>query len=70
MAATDRVSSVIVDPPDPAELSGALVVLLPDDGYVAWLRPETRSSVDWGGDPHNKAIAIEEESGEVRPVAA
>lgn len=25
-----------------------------------WFRAEARHAVDWGGDPHNKAIAIQE----------
>lgn len=45
---------------DPEVLAGALVLNLPDGQYVAWFRREVLRSVDWGGDPHNKAIAISE----------
>ncbi len=45
---------------DPDIASGALVIVLPDDRYVAWLRAEVHRNVDWGGDPHNKAIAVAE----------
>ena len=33
---------------------------LPDGQYVVWFRGELLRSVDWGGDPHNKAIAVSE----------
>jgi serine phosphatase RsbU (regulator of sigma subunit) len=33
--------------------------------FLMWFRPELVHTVDWGGDPHNKAIA-EREGGEVR----
>ena len=39
---------------------GALVVRLPGDQFLVWLRPEQVRTVDWGGDPHNKAIAERE----------
>ncbi|MPQ98265.1 SpoIIE family protein phosphatase [Modestobacter sp. I12A-02628] len=39
------------------DASGALVVPLPGDQFVLWVRGETVRTVDWGGDPHNKAIA-------------
>lgn len=45
---------------DPALAAGALVLNLPDGQYAAWFRREALRSVDWGGDPHNKAIAISE----------
>ncbi len=35
-------------------------MLLADGQYVIWLRAEQRRSVDWGGDPTNKAIAVQE----------
>ncbi|RBY75711.1 histidine kinase [Blastococcus sp. TF02-09] len=44
---------------------GALVLPLPDGQYLLWLRGEAVQHVDWGGDPHNKAIA-EREGDEVR----
>lgn len=45
---------------DPELAAGALVVPLPDGQYVVWLRIEVLRSVDWGGDPRNKAIATAE----------
>lgn len=45
---------------DPELAAGALVVNLPDGQYVAWLRGEVLRSVDWGGDPRNKAIETAE----------
>ena len=45
---------------DPKFAAGALVLNLPDGQYVAWFRSELLRSVDWGGDPHNKAIAVSE----------
>lgn len=44
---------------------GALVLPLPEGQYVLWLRGEAVRHVDWGGDPHNKAIA-EREGDEIR----
>jgi light-regulated signal transduction histidine kinase (bacteriophytochrome) len=43
---------------DPA--CGVLVLPLPDGQYVLWHRAEAVRTVDWGGDPHNKAIAARE----------
>lgn len=40
--------------------AGALAITLPDGQYAIWFRREVLRSVDWGGDPHNKAIAITE----------
>lgn len=45
---------------DPQVAAGALVLNLPDGQYAAWFRREVLRSVDWGGDPHNKAIAVSE----------
>ncbi|MET0896735.1 MAG: SpoIIE family protein phosphatase [Mycobacterium sp.] len=45
---------------DPQLAAGALVLNLPDGQHVAWFRREVLRSVDWGGDPHNKAIAVSE----------
>ncbi|MGW0160648.1 SpoIIE family protein phosphatase [Mycobacterium sp. NPDC003323] len=45
---------------DPEVAAGALALKLPDDQYVIWFRDEAVRSVDWGGDPHNKAIAVQE----------
>jgi light-regulated signal transduction histidine kinase (bacteriophytochrome) len=41
-------------------LCGALVLRLTSDQFVVWARPEQVRTVDWGGDPHNKAIAARE----------
>jgi light-regulated signal transduction histidine kinase (bacteriophytochrome) len=45
---------------DPEVAAGALVLNLPDGQFVVWFRREVVRSVDWGGDPHNKAIAVQE----------
>ncbi|MET0698445.1 MAG: SpoIIE family protein phosphatase [Mycobacterium sp.] len=45
---------------DPQVAAGSLVLNLPDDQYAVWFRPEVLHEVDWGGDPHNKAIAVSE----------
>lgn len=47
---------------DPQVSAGALVINLPDGQFAAWFRREALRSVDWGGDPHNKAIAVSESS--------
>ena len=39
---------------------GVLVLPLPEGQYVLWHRAESTITVDWGGDPHNKAIAERE----------
>ncbi|CCG02138.1 SpoIIE family protein phosphatase [Blastococcus saxobsidens] len=44
---------------------GVLVLPLPEGQYVLWFRGEAVRHIDWGGDPHNKAIA-EREGDEVR----
>ncbi|WNG89156.1 SpoIIE family protein phosphatase [Mycobacterium sp. ITM-2016-00317] len=49
--------------PGPVPAAGALVLKLPEGQYVAWFRREALRSVDWGGDPHNKAIAVSEGDG-------
>ncbi|RBY96021.1 histidine kinase [Blastococcus sp. TF02-8] len=50
----------------PTELvCGALVLPLPEGQYVLWFRGEAVRHIDWGGDPHNKAIA-EREGDEIR----
>ena len=41
-------------------MCGALVVVLSPDQFVVWTRPEQVRTVEWGGDPHNKAIARRE----------
>ncbi|MBX7446459.1 SpoIIE family protein phosphatase [Mycolicibacterium sp. 3033] len=61
IAATDRLAHELPDVDlDPAVAAGTLVLNLPDGQYVAWFRREVLRSVDWGGDPHNKAIAVAE----------
>jgi two-component system, chemotaxis family, sensor kinase Cph1 len=47
-------------PLDPQLAAGALALNLPDGQYAVWFRREVLRSVDWGGDPHNKAIALSE----------
>ncbi|MHA7134446.1 SpoIIE family protein phosphatase [Oerskovia turbata] len=42
------------------DVAGVLGVHLNDGQVVMWLRDEVLRSVDWGGDPHNKAIARSE----------
>ncbi|MHC9295111.1 SpoIIE family protein phosphatase [Mycobacterium sp. LTG2003] len=54
---TDSLPDVEVDPHVAA---GALVLNLPDGQHAVWFRREVLRSVDWGGDPHNKAIAVSE----------
>ena len=39
---------------------GVLVLPLPEGQFVLWHRAEATRTVDWGGDPHNKAIAERE----------
>ncbi|MCV6973987.1 SpoIIE family protein phosphatase [Mycobacterium bourgelatii] len=45
---------------DPQLAAGALALNLPDGQYAIWFRREVLRSVDWGGDPHNKTIAVSE----------
>jgi light-regulated signal transduction histidine kinase (bacteriophytochrome) len=45
---------------DPQRVAGALALNLPDGQYAIWFRREALRSVDWGGDPYNKAIAVSE----------
>lgn len=40
--------------------SGVLVLPLPEDQHILWFRGEVIRHIDWGGDPHNKAIAARE----------
>jgi two-component system, chemotaxis family, sensor kinase Cph1 len=42
---------------------GVLVLPLPEGQFVLWHRAEAVRTVDWGGDPHNKAIAAREGDG-------
>lgn len=50
---------------DEVPVRGALVLPLPGGQYVLWFRDEAVRHIDWGGDPHNKAIA-EGEGDDVR----
>jgi chemotaxis family two-component system sensor kinase Cph1 len=45
---------------DPERTSGLLALSLREGQYVIWFRTEARHAVDWGGDPRNKAIAVQE----------
>jgi light-regulated signal transduction histidine kinase (bacteriophytochrome) len=42
---------------------GVLVLPLPEGQYVLWFRGEAVRHIDWGGDPHNKAITEREGDG-------
>lgn len=64
IARTDRLARTLPDVAVDAQMAaGALVLNLPDGQYVAWFRREVLRSVDWGGDPYNKAIANSEGEG-------
>ncbi|WP_448613721.1 SpoIIE family protein phosphatase [Modestobacter sp. URMC 112] len=61
VVSTDRLPLVAPQLGVPADqASGALALVLPEGQYVIWARAERVHSVDWGGDPHNKAIAERE----------
>jgi chemotaxis family two-component system sensor kinase Cph1 len=45
---------------DPKVAAGAFALNLPDGQHAIWFRREAQRSVDWGGDPYNKAIAVSE----------
>ncbi len=59
--------SLLVDAPElgvPVEdACGALVVPLPEGQSVVWLRQEKVRSIDWGGDPHHKAVVVPQGDG-------
>jgi chemotaxis family two-component system sensor kinase Cph1 len=58
---TDHLPLVAPELAVPAEVaSGVLALPLPDGQYVLWTRGEQVHAVDWGGDPHNKAITERE----------
>src|SRR4051794_24797546 len=58
VVSTDRLPLVAPQLDVPAEAAcGVLALSLPEGQYVLWTRAERVHSVDWGGDPHNKAIA-------------
>jgi len=61
VVSTDRLPLVAPLLDLPGDLvCGVLALPLPDGQYVIWTRAEQVHSVDWGGDPHNKAIAERE----------
>lgn len=41
--------------------SGLLSLRLAEDKFLLWFKPETLQTVNWGGDPHNKAVYNEKE---------
>jgi chemotaxis family two-component system sensor kinase Cph1 len=45
---------------DPQLAAGAFALNLPDGQHAIWFRREVERSVDWGGDPSNKSIAVSE----------
>ncbi len=62
---TDCLSRALPDLDVAPELSsGALALVLPEGQFVIWFRAEVELSVDWGGDPHNKAMAVREANGD------
>ncbi|RZU30655.1 SpoIIE family protein phosphatase [Blastococcus saxobsidens] len=66
VVASDALAAAEPGPGVPVEVAcGALVLPLPEGQFVLWFRSEAVRHVDWGGDPHNKAIA-EQEGDEVR----
>lgn len=62
IAFTERLSDELPDR-NLHDAAGALALNLPDEQYVVWFRHEALRAVDWGGDPHNKAIAVREGDG-------
>ena len=61
VVSTDRLPLLAPQLGVPADqASGVLALVLPEGQYVLWARAEQVHSVDWGGDPHNKAIAERE----------
>jgi light-regulated signal transduction histidine kinase (bacteriophytochrome) len=64
VVATD---SLLRDAPEldlpPDVVCGVLALPLPEGQFVLWHRREAVHHVDWGGDPHNKAIAEREGDG-------
>jgi light-regulated signal transduction histidine kinase (bacteriophytochrome) len=58
--ATDSLRNEATGLDVPESASGILALHLPDRQAVVWFRGEVRRTVDWGGDPHNKAIAVQE----------
>ncbi|MGY1711326.1 SpoIIE family protein phosphatase [Geodermatophilus sp. SYSU D00758] len=61
VVATDALAAEPGAPDLPVEVvCGVLALPLPEGQYVVWHRAEAVHTVDWGGDPHNKAIAERE----------
>ena len=61
VVSTDRLPLVAPQLGIPGDLvCGVLALPLAEGQYVIWTRAEQVHSVDWGGDPHNKAIAERE----------
>ncbi|MCZ2828655.1 SpoIIE family protein phosphatase [Modestobacter sp. VKM Ac-2986] len=61
VVSTDRLPLVAPQLEVPGDLGcGVLALPLAEGQYVIWTRAEQVHSVDWGGDPHNKAIAERE----------
>ena len=61
VVATDSLPRALPRPGIPADVAcGALVLPLPEGQFVLWTRAEQVRHIDWGGDPHNKAIAEQE----------
>ncbi|NEK94270.1 SpoIIE family protein phosphatase [Modestobacter muralis] len=64
VVSTDRLPLVAPQLDVPGGLvCGVLALPLAEGQYVIWTRTEQVHSVDWGGDPHNKAIAEREGDG-------
>jgi chemotaxis family two-component system sensor kinase Cph1 len=61
VVATDALSAAAPHLQAAGDLAcGVLVLPLPEGQYVLWFRSEAVRHIDWGGDPHNKAIAERE----------
>ncbi|WP_138760245.1 SpoIIE family protein phosphatase [Modestobacter altitudinis] len=61
VVSTDRLPLVAPALGVPGEVAcGVLALPLPEGQFVIWTRVEKVHAVDWGGDPHNKAIAERE----------
>ena len=58
VVATDALPQTAPELGAPVELAcGVLVLPLPEGQYILWFRGEAVQHIDWGGDPHNKALA-------------
>ncbi|MGY1771499.1 SpoIIE family protein phosphatase [Blastococcus sp. SYSU D00813] len=63
VVATDGLRRLAPELDVPDDVVGVLVIPLPEGQYLLWHRAETVRHIDWGGDPHNKAIAEREGDG-------